>query len=104
MFRRDFMQKIAAAGAVTAGTVKGAQEVSVVSFRVQGFTCVGCAVGLEVMLGKERGVVKARASYSQKKVDIRYDASLTNPEVLKTFINKTTGFTAEPDQAAPQGA
>jgi Cu+-exporting ATPase len=88
------MQKITVAGAASIG-VATAEEASSVSFRVKGFTCVGCAVGLEVMLGKERGVVKARASYPDKKVDIRYDAQQTTPVALKEFINKITGFTVE---------
>ena len=41
MFRRDFMQKITVAGAASIG-VATAEEASSVSFRVKGFTCVGC--------------------------------------------------------------
>jgi hypothetical protein len=44
---------------------------------VKGFTCVTCAVGLEVMLRQQKGVTRANASYRENKVVIGFDANLT---------------------------
>ena len=97
MFRRDFINRLTAVGAMGAAAVAsaGAEEASSVSFRVKGFTCITCAVGLEVVLAKQRGVLQAKASYEEKKVDIRFDEKQTSPEALREFINRTTGFTVE---------
>ena len=63
-----------------------------VSYKVTGFTCVTCAVGLEVMLRQQKGVVRASASYPEKKVAIGFDNGLTSEKALKGFIAEC-GFT-----------
>jgi copper chaperone CopZ len=53
---------------------------------VKGFTCVTCAVGLEVMLRGLKGVTRAKASYAQANVKIGFDANLTSEKTLKDFV------------------
>ena len=49
MDRRNFIQRLTVASA-TGAAAYAADESKSVTFRVKGFTCITCAVGLEVML------------------------------------------------------
>lgn len=90
MFRRDFIQGIAGTGAATAS---GARKT--VRYRVKGFSCVTCAVGLEVMLREKEGVASAKATYPAGEVTIGFDPAVVSEEALKSFIRET-GFMIEP--------
>ena len=57
-----------------------------VTYQVQGFTCITCAVGLEVMLRGLPGVAEAAASYAENSVAIAFDDRVTNEDALKQFI------------------
>ena len=46
-----------------------------VTYHVKGFTCITCAVGLEVMLRGLNGVTRAGASYPANNVVIGFDAN-----------------------------
>ena len=72
------------AGASLAGPAE-AKENRSVTYGVKGFTCVTCAVGLEVMLRQQKGVTRANASYRENKVVIGF-ANLTTEKALKDFI------------------
>lgn len=88
MFRRAFIQRITLGGigGVTAiGTVEGS-EIRTIAYRVKGFTCVTCAVGLETMLQRERGIISAKASYPEATVIIRFDPELIAENSIKDFI------------------
>ena len=52
MRRREFICRVTTAGAAGANLARPAEakENRSVTYRVKGFTCVTCAVGLEVML------------------------------------------------------
>ena len=56
--------------------------------KVKGFTCITCAVGLEVMLRGLKGVTWAKASYPEANVAIGFDANLTSEKTLRDFIAK----------------
>ncbi len=101
MNRRNFICRVAAVGAGGAGVAAGAavvkkgvdgrnngeaRETASVTWDVKGFTCITCAVGLEVMLRKQRGVGRADASWPKRNVAIGYDARLTSEKELKGFI------------------
>jgi copper chaperone CopZ len=92
MVRRDFIQKLTAAGGATTGLVKAAAPAHSVTYQVKGFTCITCAVGLEVVLKGFRGVSAAKASYPEGKVIVGFDPKVTSEETIRTFINKATGF------------
>jgi copper chaperone CopZ len=90
MDRRKFICGITAAGAtarVNATAAAAPKETAGVNWKVNGFTCVTCAVGLEVMLRGMRGVVRAKASYPENTVAIGFDSHLTNEKTLREFIS-----------------
>jgi Cu+-exporting ATPase len=93
MVRRDFIQKIAAgSGTAIAASAKPSNAGSTVGFMVKGFTCVTCAVGLEVVLRGVKGISHAKATYPEGKVTVVYDPAVHSVEKIRAFINKTTGF------------
>lgn len=96
MFRRNFIQRIAL-GAVSGVAATGAIEASeskTIAYRVKGFTCVTCAVGLETMLQREKGIAWAKASYPDATVIIKFDPNLVTENALKGFIAEM-GFSVE---------
>ncbi len=88
MERRDFIQRIAAGGAATAA--QGAADKTAV-FQVKGFTCVTCAIGLEVVLKGLKGVRTCKATYPEGKVTVGYDAAAVTEDKILALIGKT-GF------------
>lgn len=98
MDRRGFLQ-LAGVGAVAAGgttaaatgVAAAAECTHVVTFTVRGFSCETCAVGLDVILGREPGVVRSRSSHPSGEVAVGYDATLTTPGTLGARIAET-GF------------
>jgi|SRR5690348_1909650 copper chaperone len=96
MIRRKFIRQITVAGTgglATAGTA-AARDRRTVTYRVKGFSCVTCAVGLETILRRERGVTNAQASYPKAVVTIEYDPALISEPSLKALIAET-GFSVE---------
>lgn len=96
MFRRNFIKRVAGAGAAGAATLSAAGERRTAAYRVKGFSCITCAVGLETMLRRKRGVIRAQASYPNSTAVVEYDPSLVTEERLRAFISEM-GFTAEKD-------
>jgi len=103
MERRRFVQMMTLAGAGGLAAVEAAKhavgETRTVSYRVKGFTCITCAVGLETMLRQEKGVKWVKATYPEAQVEIRYDPSTVSEDALRGFISEL-GFTAEPEKNA----
>jgi Cu+-exporting ATPase len=95
MIRRRFLGLATLAGVAGLVTVEGMDiaEQETVTFRITGFTCITCAVGLETLLQKEKGVVRVKASYSANTATITYHPQLTSESSLAEFI-ETTGFKA----------
>ena len=73
------------AGASLANAGKATENQSL-TFKVDGFTCVTCAVGLEVMLRQQNGVTRSTASYPERRVTIGFDKNLTSEKALFRFI------------------
>ena len=108
MIRRQFLQMAALTGATTVASLGGLEALEKhragekldtsgtesVAWRVNGFTCVTCAVGLETMLRQQKGVVSAHASYPSASVTIQFHPRLVSEAVLRSFISEL-GFTAE---------
>jgi len=95
MFRRHFMQRITLAGA---GAFAGAQTVratenKTVTYRIKGFSCITCAVGLETMLRQHEGILRAEASYPKANVLIEFDPAVVTEKSLQQYIEEI-GFTA----------
>lgn len=95
MIRRKFLSLAALAGAGSFAAIEGVAlaERRTVTFRITGFTCITCAVGLETLLEKEKGVIRAKASYPENVTVITYNPAQTSEPALADFI-ATTGFKA----------
>jgi copper chaperone CopZ len=95
MIRRRFIELITlGTGSLAAiGAIK-ATEKETVTYRVTGFTCITCAVGLESLLRQEKGVAWAKASYPDANVVIKFDPKEVTQDSLKTYI-ASMGFKAE---------
>ena len=98
MQRRRFVQMmtLAGVGTVAAAELAHSGETRIAAYRVKGFTCITCAVGLETMLREQKGVKWVKATYPEAKVTIRYDPSSVQEAQLRGFIGEL-GFTAEPE-------
>ena len=109
MIRRQFIKLAAFSGAggiASLGTLdalahtearraEDAKESNTVTWRVRGFTCVTCAVGLETMLRQQKGVTRAEASYPDAEVTIRFDPGTVSEASLRTFVTSIGFTTAE---------
>jgi copper chaperone len=98
MFRRNFIQRLTLAGTgsfAALGAVEG-RGIKRVTYRVSGFTCVTCAIGLDTVLGKQEGVVHVKSSYPDAKTVIDYDPGLVTENALEAAIAEM-GFRAARD-------
>ncbi len=88
MFRRQFFQRMTSAGAagIAVAGMTEAGQYRKVTYRVRGFTCVTCAVGLETMLRREKGIVHVEASYPKAMVTIEFDTAEFTEDSLRKFI------------------
>ena len=95
MFRRHFMQTITwgSAGAFAGAQTMCASEKKTVTYRVKGFSCITCAVGLETMLRQHKGILRAEASYPKANVLIEFDPTVITQRSLQEYIGEM-GFTA----------
>ena len=97
MFRRKFIQGMTLASAgvgMAAVTTVKAGEKRTVTYRVKGFSCVTCAVGLDTMLGRHEGVIQSKSSYPDAITVIEFDPHLVTDKSLKAFIAEL-GFSPE---------
>lgn len=92
MIRRKFIQGIA--GGIGAVGVAAAATTRTVTWRIEGFTCVTCAVGLDTLLQQQKGIVRSRSNYPERTAVIEYDPKLTSETQIKAFIQEL-GFTAK---------
>lgn len=93
MFRRSFIRRITFAGAAGLA-IAAAGQTRTVTYQVKGFTCVTCAVGLETLLRRQKGIARAEASYPSGIVRIDFDPALLTEKALKGFISEM-GFSVD---------
>ncbi len=86
MFRRNFIQLVTLAGAGSGLRRHGGGASKTVTYRIQGFSCVTCAVGLDVMLDRQKGVVQAKSSYNDATTTIVFHPELVTESALQAFI------------------
>jgi Cu+-exporting ATPase len=88
MIRRQFIKLAAMAGVTSVAAAESAVKSSekVVSYRVAGFSCITCAVGLDVMLEREKGVVWAKSDYKEAKSVICFHPDMITEEYLQAAI------------------
>ena len=95
MIRRKFIQMMTFAGAGSVAAMSAAaMEKKTVTYRVKGFYCVTCAVGVDALLERQTGVVKSRSDYPTATTTITYHPALVNEDRLKASIAEM-GFHAE---------
>ena len=90
MVRRKFIQGIACSVGAAGATAAAHKTVT---YRIEGFSCVTCAVGLDSLLKDQKGIVRSKSSYPDRTSVIEYDPGLTNEEQIKGFIREL-GFQA----------
>jgi copper chaperone CopZ len=88
MFRRQFMQIVAL---TSVGALNPVESIAAINdttavFQVKGFTCITCAVGLDTLLGKEKGIVSSRSIYPDGKVTVIFDPMKCSEEAIRKFI------------------
>ncbi len=96
MIRRQFLRVIGLAGMSSLPLVTRAasNEKQIIKYRIKGFTCVTCAVGLDTMLERTSGVVWSRSSYAESNATICFQPDLITEQALRASIREM-GFSAE---------
>lgn len=61
---------------------------------VKGFHCSGCSDNLSKALGNLDGVIRARASFDDSNVEVRFDADRVSEQHIRDQIAKS-GFEAD---------
>jgi Cu+-exporting ATPase len=98
MDRRNFIRVTTAtttAAGLGVASAAAPKESKSVQYKINGFTCITCAVGLEVMLKGMKGVTRVTASYPENSVTIGFDEHVTTEKTLKEFIS-VCGFSVAP--------
>ena len=91
MFRRQFMHLVAlsSVGALNpVDSIAAAGPRTTLVLQVKGFTCPTCAVGLDTMLGKERGILSSRSTYPEGRVTVVFDPKESSEETIRGFIGE----------------
>ena len=93
MIRRRFLGLLTLAGAGTLTTLPQARahRKETVTFSIKGFTCITCAVGLETVLMREKGVLAVRATYPEALATITFAPNLTSTQTIAAAI-ESMGF------------
>jgi copper chaperone CopZ len=65
---------------------KGAGPPKTAVYQVKGFSCVTCAVGLDTLLGRQKGILSSRSTYPEGKVTVKFDPDAIKPEAIEGFI------------------
>jgi len=105
MIRRRFLQMAALSGAsalapleAIATTAANAAAKTAV-FQVKGFSCPTCAVGLDTMFTRTKGIVSSHSTYPEGKVTVRFDPGVINEAQVRAVITDA-GFTIVSEQMA----
>lgn len=101
MIRRKFLGLMTLAGASSLATLKAAtaHEKKTATYKVTGFTCITCAVGLETLLQREKGIIAAKASYPDAIATVTYNPTSISESSIVAAI-ESMGFHAQPLQAS----
>jgi len=95
MFRRDLLQRVAigAGSLMTLGTAR-VPDRTTVTYKVKGFSCTTCAVGLDTILGGQKGVVRSKSIYPDGVVTVEFDRGSISEKAIIGIIAEQ-GFTVE---------
>jgi copper chaperone CopZ len=102
MFRRQFVQFFATLGASSVATIAAADTkgTKTVNYVVKGFSCITCAVGLDTIMQKQKGVLSSKSTYPDGIVRIQFDSKEITEQSLKDVITEM-GFTVAEEKTAP---
>jgi Cu+-exporting ATPase len=93
MLRRRVLQFLAISGAGTlAFEAKGTATAKTVIYQVKGFSCITCAVGLDTLLSKQKGILASKSTYPEEKVTVKFDPDAIEEKSIEGFITEM-GFT-----------
>jgi copper chaperone CopZ len=94
MFRRQFVQFIAAVGTTSVATLAAtdSKATKTATYVVKGFSCVTCAIGLDTILAKQKGVASSNSTYPGGIVVVKFDPNQIASDSLKALIAEM-GFT-----------
>jgi len=95
MFRRRFLQLMTLAGAGTLTPAANATQTQTAVFKIKGFSCITCAVGLDVMLRRNKGVLRSHSTYPEAITTVEYEPKVIATATIQSLIAEM-GFTAEP--------
>lgn len=91
MVRRQFIQGIACS--LGAGHAAGNIKTTTVTYHIEGFTCITCAVGLDTLLKEEKGIVRCQSSYPDRTSTVEYNPEQIHDEQIRARIQEF-GFIA----------
>jgi anaerobic selenocysteine-containing dehydrogenase len=94
MFRRRFLQLMTLAGAGSLAPAAKAAQTKNVTYHIKGFSCITCAVGLDVMLRRNKGILRSNSTYPEAITRIDFEPTIISTETIKSLIAEM-GFTAE---------
>ena len=94
MFRRRFLQLMTLAGAGSLAPAAKAAQTKTVTYHIKGFSCITCAVGLDVMLRRNKGILRSHSTYPEAITTINFEPAMISTETIKSLIAEM-GFTAE---------
>ena len=96
MIRRQFIQlaTLASVSGLTAMSAAEAGETRTVIYHVKGFSCITCAVGLDTLLSRQKGIVRSHSTYPEGVVSIDFQPSVITENSIKSSISEM-GFTVE---------
>jgi copper chaperone CopZ len=86
MIRRQFIQGIACG--LGAGQAAGSTKTRTVTYRIEGFTCITCAVGLDALLKQEKGIVRSKSSYAAGTSSVEYIPDQIREEEIRSRIQE----------------
>ena len=66
-------------------------------FQVKGFSCPTCAVGLDTMFSRTKGIVSSHSTYPEGKVSVQFDPAAINESSVRAVITDA-GFTIAAEQ------
>ena len=101
MFRRRFLQLCVpvSAGALAIFKTRRTAAAKAVVYEVKGFTCITCAVGLDTMLRRQKGILSSESTYPAGKVRVQFDPDQIAESSIRGFI-ADTGFTVQSQHEA----
>lgn len=99
MERRGFLRTVVMTGGAGAGlavvdrrkSTRERKETAKLEWKVEGFYCPTCAIGLETLLQRNGAIGRVAAEYPSGRVKIGYDAAKIAPAAIAALIEEA-GF------------